>query len=89
MTTRPILEWYFDFDALADEVSTDGCHGMLTNLGPELSLAEVLARYKGHKAVEQRYSNFMGPIAVGPMFETNNRRIEALISVICLAATDL
>ena len=34
---------------------------------------------------ERRYSNFKGPIAVAPMFLKNNRRIEALISVICLA----
>ena len=85
VTTRPTLEWHFDEDALAGEAATDGWYGLLTNLGPEVTAAEVLRRYKGQEAVERRYSNFKGPIAVAPMFLKNNRRIEALISVICLA----
>ncbi len=31
------------------------------------------------------YANIKGPLAVAPMFLKNNRRIEALITVICLA----
>ncbi|MGH8896602.1 MAG: hypothetical protein ACRDZ4_06130 [Egibacteraceae bacterium] len=42
-------------------------------------------RYKGQEAVERRYSNFKGPSAVAPTLLKSNRRIEALISVICLA----
>ena len=45
----------------------------------------MLSSYKGQEVVERRYSNFKGPIAVAPMFLKNNRRIEALITVICLA----
>jgi len=45
----------------------------------------VLRRYKGQEVVERRYGNFKGPLAVAPMFLKNNRRIEALITVICLA----
>lgn len=85
VTAKPTLEWYFDEAALSHEASSDGWYALLTNLGPEVSTAEVLRNYKGQEAVERRYSNFKGPIAVTPMFLKNNRRIEALISVICLA----
>jgi len=85
VTTRPTLEWYFDEAALAAEAATDGWYALLTNLGPEVSASDVLGNYKGQEAAERRYSNFKGPIAVAPMFLKNNRRIEALISVICLA----
>ena len=71
--------------ALATEASTDGWYALLTNLGPEVNAADVLSSYKGQEVVERRYSNFKGPIAVAPMFLKNNRRIEALITVICLA----
>jgi transposase len=45
----------------------------------------VFRHYKGQEAPERCYHNFKGPLAVAPMFLKNNRRIEALISVICLA----
>jgi hypothetical protein len=45
----------------------------------------VLRRYKGQEAVERRYEAVKGPLAVAPMFLRNNRRITALITVICLA----
>jgi predicted ABC-type exoprotein transport system permease subunit len=32
-----------------------------------------------------RYGNYKGPLAVAPLFLKHNRRIEALITVICLA----
>jgi transposase len=35
--------------------------------------------------VGRRYSAFEGPLAVAPMFLKTDRRIEALITVICLA----
>src|ERR1019366_788360 len=85
VTARPTLEWHFDEAALAAEAAADGWYALLTNLGPEVSAAEVLRSYKGQEAAERRYSSFKGPIAVAPMFLKNNRRIEALISVICLA----
>lgn len=85
VTTKPTLEWHFDEAALATEAATDGWYALLTNLAAEVSAAEVLGNYKGQEAAERRYSNFKGPIAVAPMFLKNNRRIEALISVICLA----
>jgi transposase len=84
-TAKPTLQWHFDEAALSTEASTDGWYALLTNLEPEVSAAQVLRNYKGQEAAERRYGNFKGPIAVAPMFLKNNRRIEALISVICLA----
>lgn len=85
-TGKPTLTWSFDPAALDAEAATDGWYALLTNLDPsEVDTAEVLRRYKGQEAVERRYGNFKGPLAVAPMFLKNNRRIEALISVICLA----
>ncbi len=84
-TTKPTLEWHFDEAALTAETATDGWYALLTNLSPEITTADVFRHYKGQEASERRYHNFKGPIAIAPMFLKNNRRIEALISVICLA----
>ena len=67
------------------EAATDGWYALLTNLPADIDAAEVLRRYKGQEAVERRYGAFKGPLAVAPMFLHNNRRITALITVICLA----
>jgi transposase len=59
---------------------------LLTNLDPtQIDAAEVLARYKGQEVVERRYGAFKGPLAVAPLFVQSNRRIQALVTVICLA----
>jgi hypothetical protein len=86
VTGKPALSWHFDDTALAAEAATDGWYALLTNLDPDVvDASEVLRRYKGQEVSERRYGNFKGPLAVAPMFLKNNRRIEALISVICLA----
>ncbi len=86
VTGKPTLSWHFDDTALAAEAATDGWYALLTNLDPDLADAsEVLRRYKGQEVSERRYGNVKGPLAVAPMFLKNNRRIEALITVICLA----
>jgi len=86
VTDKPTLAWHFDDGAIAAEAATDGWYALLTNLHPDAGDAgEVLRRYKGQEVAERRYSNFKGPLAVAPMFLKNNRRIEALITVICLA----
>lgn len=80
------LAWHFDEESLAAEAATDGWYALLTNLDPaEADAGEVLRRYKGQEVVERRYGNFKGPLAVAPMFLQNNRRIQSLVSVICLA----
>ncbi len=83
---KPTLSYRFDSAALTAEAATDGWYALLSNLDPsEADAEEVLRLYKGQEVVERRYGNFKGPLAVAPMFLKNNRRIEALISVICLA----
>jgi transposase len=83
---KPTLAWWFDPAALGREQATDGWYGLLTNLDPaQVDAAEVLARYKGQEVVERRYGAFKGPLAVAPLFVQSNRRIQALVTVICLA----
>ncbi len=83
---KPTLVWHYDQAALDADAATDGWYALLTNLPPaEADAAEVLRRYKGQEVVERRYGDFKGPLAVAPMFLHNNRRIAALITVICLA----
>jgi hypothetical protein len=85
-TGKPTLAWWFDPAALAAEAATDGWYALLTNLDPaQADAAEVLARYKGQEVVERRYGAFKGPLAVAPLFVQSNRRIQALVTVICLA----
>jgi hypothetical protein len=85
-TGKPTLAWRFDPDALEREQATDGWYALLTNLDPtHADAAEVLARYKGQEVVEHRYGSFKGPLAVAPLFVQSNRRIQALVTVICLA----
>jgi transposase len=84
-TSKPTLEWHFDQAPINAEAATDGWYCLLTNLDTDTDTAGVFRHYKGQEAPERRYHNFKGPLAVAPMFLKNNRRIEALISVICLA----
>ena len=83
---KPVLAWHFDQDLIDVEAAADGWYALLTNLGPEhAGPAEVFRRYKGQHVVERRYGEFKGPLAVAPIFLELNRRIIALITVICLA----
>ena len=85
-TGKPVLTWHFDQDAIDAEAAADGWYALVTNLDPgQAGPAEVLRRYKGQHVVERRYGEFKGPLAVAPMFLETNRRITALITVICLA----
>jgi transposase len=84
-TGKPTLVWWFDQAAIDAEAATDGWYALLTTLPPEVTADQVLIRYKGQEVVERRYSTFKGPLAVAPMFLRTNRRIAALITVICLA----
>ena len=82
---RPTLQWRFDQQALDAETATDGWYALLTNLDTDTA-TQVLARYKNQPGTsERRYHDFKGPLAVAPMFLHTNRRITALIGVICLA----
>ncbi len=81
-----VVDDNFDQAAIDAEAATDGWYALLTNLSvADASAAEVLLRYKGQEVVERRYGDFKGPLAVSPMLLKSNRRIQALITVICLA----
>ncbi len=82
---KPALTWWFDQAAIDAETATDGWYALLTNLDATETAAAVLLRYKAQEAVERRYGNLKGPLAVAPMFLNSNRRIAALITVISLA----
>ena len=83
---RPSLTWHFDQGVLDAEAAADGWYALVTRLTPQQADAtEVLKRYKGQGVVERRYGDFKGPLAVAPIFLEHNRRIAALITVICLA----
>jgi hypothetical protein len=83
---KPTLAWHLDQQALDAQARTDGWYALVTNLDPaEADTAEILRRYKGQEVVERRYGAFKGPLAVAPLFLKDNRRIAALITVICLA----
>jgi transposase len=85
-TGKPALTWHFDQAAIGAEVAADGWYALLANLAPgQASPAEVFLRYKGQHVVERRYGEFKGPLAITPLFLKTNRRIAALITVICLA----
>ena len=83
---KPVLAWHFDQNAIDAEAAADGWYALLTNLAPgQAGPAGVFRRYKGQHVVERRYGEFKGPLAVAPIFLELNRRITALITVICLA----
>jgi hypothetical protein len=83
---KPALSWHFDQAAIDASAAADGWYALLTNLAPgQASPGEVFRRYKGQHVVERRYGEFKGPLAVAPLFLKTNRRITALITVICLA----
>jgi hypothetical protein len=85
-TGKPTLDWELDQGAIDAEAATDGWYALLSNLDPTAAdAAQILILYKGQEAVERRYAAFKGPLAVAALFLKNNRRIAALITVICLA----
>lgn len=85
-TGKPQLDWHFDPEAIAAEAAGDGWYALLTNqTSTEADPAQILHSYKGQEAVERRYHGFKGPLAVAPLLLRNNKRMTALITVICLA----
>ncbi|MER7960369.1 hypothetical protein, partial [Streptomyces sp. NPDC096030] len=82
----PGLTWHFDQDVLEAEAAVDGWWALVTSVpAEEAAPAQVLIHYKGQGTVERRYHDFKGPLAVAPVFVQHNRRVAALIQVICLA----
>ncbi|MET7666453.1 IS1634 family transposase [Streptomyces sp. NPDC005373] len=82
----PSLAWHFDQESLDAEAAVDGWYALLTSRPAQRSgPGQVLIDYKGQGAVERRYHDFKGPLAVTPLFVQHNHRAAALIQVICLA----
>ncbi|MGW2902594.1 IS1634 family transposase [Streptomyces sp. NPDC001204] len=85
-TGVPSLEWHFDQEVLDAEAAVDGWYALLAGMpADKADPAQVLVQYKGQGAVERRYADFKGPLAVAPVFVQHNHRVAALIQVICLA----
>jgi transposase len=85
-TNKPTLTWDFDQQTINAEAAGDGWYALLTNLETaDADAGQVLLHYKGQEAVERRYSVFKGPLAVAAIYLKDNRRITAMITVICLA----
>jgi transposase len=84
-TGKPTFTWFFDQAALDAEAAADGWYALLTNLPADIDTTEVFLRYKDQPIVERRYGEVKGPLAIAPIFLRSNRRITALITVICLA----
>jgi transposase len=83
---KPVLAWHFDQEVLDEQAAADGWYSLLTNIpADQADAAKILKDYKGQAAVERRYGEFTGPLAVAPMFLQDNKRITALITVIALA----
>lgn len=82
---KPIFTWSFDQAAIDAEAAADGWYALLTNLPAAIDATQVFLRYKNQPTVERRYGDVKGPLAVAPIFLRNNRRITALITIICLA----
>jgi transposase len=81
---KPVFAWTFEQAAIDAEAASDGWYALLTN-GLDTDAAEILHQYKDQPVVERRYGDIKGPLAVAPIFLQHNRRITALITVICLA----
>jgi transposase len=83
---KPTLSWHFDQQVLDTQAAADGWYALLTNRPADKAApAAILLDYKDQTAVERRYGDFKGPLAVTPIFLQHNRRIAALVQVICLA----
>jgi transposase len=59
---------------------------LLSNLeASEADATQVLLHHQGQEAVERCRSAFKAPLAVAAIYLKNNRRITAMITVVCLA----
>lgn len=83
---RPTLAWHFDEQVLAAQAAADGWYALIASRPIEQATpVQVLLDYKGQGDAERRYGDFKGPLAVTPVFVQHNRRVAALVQVICLA----
>ena len=83
-TGKPTLAWSFDQAALDAEAATDGWYALLTNLPATVDAAGCCVATRARRPWNVATARSRGRWP-GPMFLHDNRRITALITVICLA----
>jgi transposase len=86
----PLLRWWIDRTALAEAMRADGRYLLATN-DPNLTPAQMLARYRDKDAVEKRFRVFKQDLRVRPLFVHSDERLRAmlLINLIALLAYSL
>jgi len=86
----PTLRWGIDRTALADAMRADGRYLLATN-APNLTPAQMLARYRDKDAVEKRFRVFKQDLQVRPLFVHSDEHLRAmlLIHLIALLAYSL
>jgi transposase len=86
----PTLRWWIDRTALVTAMRADGRYLLATN-DPNLTPAQMLARYRDKDAVEKRFRVFKQDLRVRPLFVHSDERLRAmlLINLIALLAYSL
>jgi transposase len=73
-----------DQKAIGTAERLDGRYCLVTN-DQRLSADDLFAAYKRQHLIENRFTDFKGPLQVRPIFLHSNKRIAALLAVISLA----
>jgi transposase len=73
-----------DQDAIGTAERLDGRYCLVTNERDQ-SADQLFAAYKRQHLIENRFTDFKGPLQVRPVFLHSNKRIAALLAVISLA----
>lgn len=78
------LTWQVRDDEVVTAATSDGMFPLITNCR-DLSLAELLDRYKYQPCLERRHEQLKSGLLVAPMWLTNATRIEALLFLFFVA----
>lgn len=78
------IEWKVNVDAVKAEARSDGMFPLITN-DRQLSVAEVLAKYKYQPQLEKRHQALKSVLEVAPVWLKKPSRIEALLLLYYLA----
>jgi hypothetical protein len=80
----PTLRWWIDCPALTDAMRADGRYLLATN-DPNLTPAQMLARYRDKDAVEKRFRVFKQDLRVRPLFVHSDERLRAMLLINLIA----
>jgi transposase len=81
---KPTLHFERVAAAIEQAEKLDGIYALASNL-PGVTAQELLRLYKDQSLVELRHHDLKGSLRVRPIFLHNDRRIEALVSIVGLA----